>query len=201
MQSFFTHIYEHSIWGDNNNSEYRGSSGGGSEIEFNKDTYVPFLKNFIVNRSIKSVVDLGCGDFRCGALIYDTLDITYTGYDTYKRIIDYNSSQHSLPKYRFECLDFYTNKESIVPGELCILKDVMQHWKMDEIYTFLDYIVEHKIFKYVLICNCCNQTQDNPANDDRSTPLSINFFPLKKYNPVRLFNYNTKEVSLISTND
>lgn len=201
MQSFFTHIYEDSIWGDNNNSEYRGSSGGGSEIEFNKDTYVPFLKNFIVSRNIKSVVDLGCGDFRCGPLIYDTLDITYTGYDTYKRMIEYNSSQHSLPKYRFEYLDFYTNKESIVPGELCILKDVMQHWKMDEIYTFLDYIVEHKIFKYILICNCCNQTQDNPENRDRSTPLSINFFPLKKYNPVRLFNYNTKEVSLISTSD
>jgi hypothetical protein len=201
MQSFFTHIYEDSIWGDNNISEYRGSSGGGSEVDFNKDTYVPFLKNFIVNRNIKSVVDLGCGDFRCGPMIYDTLDITYTGYDTYKRIIDYNSSQHSLPKYRFEFLDFYTNKESIVPGELCILKDVIQHWKMDEIYTFLDYILEHKIFKYVLICNCCNQTQDNPANDDRSTPLSINFFPLKKYNPVRLFNYNTKEVSLISTSD
>jgi hypothetical protein len=35
--------------GDNNNNEYNGSSGGGSEIEYNKNTYVPFLRNFIVN--------------------------------------------------------------------------------------------------------------------------------------------------------
>lgn len=65
---------------------------------------------------------------------------------------------------------------------------------------FLDYLVNNKLFKYILICNCCNQTEDNPNpnNDNRSTPLSIHFFPLKKYNPIKLYNYYTKEVSLIS---
>jgi hypothetical protein len=53
------------------------------------------------------------------------------------------------------------------------------------------------MFKYILICNCCNQREDDPQNDERSTPLSINFYPLKKYNPVKLYNYNTKEVSVI----
>ena len=197
MQSYFTNIYENSTWGNNNNSEYKGSSGGGSDVDFNKYTYIPFLKGFIMSNNIKSVVDLGCGDFKCGQLIYDTLDVTYTGYDTYKKIVEYNSSQYSLPKYRFEHLDFYNNKENIASGELCILKDVIQHWKMDEIYTFLDYIGEQKMFKYILICNCCNQIEDNPENQGRSTPLSVNFFPLKKYNPVKLFNYNTKEVSVI----
>jgi hypothetical protein len=128
------------------------------------------------------------------------LDILYTGYDTYEKIIDYNLKQHSLPKYSFIHLDFYDKKESIINGDLCILKDVLQHWKMDEIYTFLDYLVENKLFKYILICNCCNQTEDNPNNNDRSTSLSHNFFPLKKYNPVKLYNYHTKEVSVISIN-
>ena len=32
------------LWGNNNNAEYNGSSGLGSEIYYNKDTYVPFLK-------------------------------------------------------------------------------------------------------------------------------------------------------------
>jgi hypothetical protein len=71
---------------------------------------------------------------------------------------------------------------------------------MDEIYTFLDYLVENKLFKYILICNCCGQREDNPDNNDRYTPLSINFFPLKKYNPVKLYSYNGKEVSIISIN-
>jgi hypothetical protein len=197
MENIFTYIYEKSLWGNNNNKEYSGSSGGGSDIDYNKDTYVPFLKNFIVSNNIKNIVDLGCGDFRCGELIYEMLDIKYTGYDTYKKIIDYNSKLHILPKYSFIHLDFYNKKESIINADLCILKDVIQHWKMDEIYTFLDYLVENKIFKYILICNCCNQTKDNPENDDRSTPLSIKFFPLKKYNPVNIYNYHSKEVSII----
>jgi hypothetical protein len=56
------------------------------------------------------------------------------------------------------------------------------------------------LFKYILICNCCNQTEDTPNNNDRSTPLSSNFFPLKKYNPVKLYSYHTKEVSVIYIN-
>jgi hypothetical protein len=193
MERVFTNIYENKVWGDNNNPEYNGSSGGGSDLDYNKDTYVPFLKKFIVDNNIKNIVDLGCGDFRCGKLIYDDLDIKYTGYDTYKKMIDYNLKQHSMPKYFFEHLNFFDNKEIIKNGDLCILKDVIQHWKMDEIYTFLDYLIENKNFKYILICNCCNQTKDNPDNEDRSTPLSINFFPLKKYKPVKLYNFHTKE--------
>jgi len=200
MDLFFTNVYETKLWGDNNNDLYNGSSGGGSFIEFNKYTYVPFLKKYILNNNIKNIVDLGCGDFKCGKLIYDDLDILYTGYDTYEKIIDYNLKQHSLPKYSFIHLDFYDKKESIINGDLCILKDVLQHWKMDEIYTFLDYLVENKLFKYILICNCCDQREDNPNNNNRCASLSSIFFPLKKYNPVKLYSYNGKEVSVISIN-
>lgn len=200
MEVFFTNVYNNNIWNYNKDNDGSSLSGGGSDIEFNKDTYIPFLKKYILNNNIKTIVDLGCGDFKCGNLIYNDLDIIYTGYDIYKKIIDNNLLQYSLPKYNFIYLDFYNNKENIIKGDLCILKDVIQHWKMEEIYIFLDYIVENKLFKYILICNCCNQSCDNPNNDDRSTPLSINFYPLKKYNPIKLYNYHTKEVSVISIN-
>ena len=197
MEKVFTDIYENKIWGDNYNLEYIGSSGGGSDIECNINTYVPFLKKLIIHNNIKNIVDLGCGDFKCGKLIYDDLNIQYTGYDTYKKIIDYHSRNVENPKYSFHHLDFFNNKEMILGGDLCILKDVIQHWKMDEIYTFLDYLVENKKFKYILICNCCNQKKDNPDNEGRSTPLSVDYFPLKKYNPRKLYNYSTKEISVI----
>jgi hypothetical protein len=83
-EQIFTSIYENCMWGNNNNNEYKGSSGGGSDVYLNKDTYVLFLKNFINTNSIKTVVDLGCGDFRCGKLIYDDLNVLYSGYDVYK---------------------------------------------------------------------------------------------------------------------
>jgi len=156
------------------------------------------LKAILVENKIKHVVDLGCGDFKCGKLIYDDLDIVYTGYDTYDKIIKYNTSENFSPKYSFMHLDFFNNKESIVNGDICILKDVIQHWSLDSIYTFLDYLVQSKKFKYILICNCCNQMQDDTDIETGSgRPLNSQFFPLKKYNPIRLLNYNTKEVSVI----
>jgi hypothetical protein len=198
MEGIFTNIYESAIWGDNQHKEYKGTSGGGSDVDYNIITYIPFLKKFISDNNIKTVVDLGSGDFRCGPLIYDSLDIQYFGYDTYGKVVAYNSSIHSPPKYNFTHMDFHTKKEEIISGDLCILKDVLQHWTMEEIYTFLDYIVTNKKFKYILICNCCGQVQDNPSNEGRSTPLSVSYLPLKKYNPVKMFNYNTKEVSVIT---
>jgi hypothetical protein len=198
MEQVFTDVYETKLWGDNNNPEYNGSSGSGSTINYNKDNYVPFLKKFIADNNIKNIVDLGCGDFICGKLIYDDLDIVYTGYDAYKKVIDTNSNENPSPKYTFVHLDFCNNKESIVNADMCILKDVIQHWSLDNIYKFLDYLVYHKKFKYILICNCCNQNKDNTniKNGD-FRPLNCNYLPLKKYKPVKLITYNSKEVSVI----
>ena len=197
MESTFTNIYENKIWGDNENNNYSGSSGPGSDIENNKK-YIKLLKNFINEYNIKNIVDLGCGDFRIGKLLYDDLNIIYSGYDTYKKVIDYNIILYPEQKYNFKHLDFYTNKESIVEGDMCILKDVIQHWSLKEIYIFLDYLTESKKFKYILLINCCNQKKDNEdcvIGDWRQ--LSCNFLPLKKYNAIKMYNYDSKEISII----
>jgi len=201
MEPIFTRVYETNEWGTNQNSEYNGSSGPGSSIDLNKDSYVPFLKKFIIENNIKSVVDLGCGDFRCGKLIYDDLNVSYTGYDAYKKVVDYNSKTHELPKYFFMHLDFCNNKERIVNGDLCILKDVIQHWSLNSINTFLDYLISNKKFKYILVCNCCNQLEDNTDIPDGSwRHLSCDFLPLKKYGFTKIYNYDTKELSVLEIN-
>ena len=198
MEHIFTQVYETNEWGNNNVADYNGSSGAGSSVDFNQKSYVPFLKKFITDKGIQTVVDLGCGDFRCGKLIYEELNVTYTGYDAYKKVLNYNTTQHSLPKYSFLHLDFFNNKECIVNADLCILKDVIQHWSLEAIYAFLDYLVEQKKFKYILICNCGQQTKDNPnMQTGGSSPLSCAFLPLKKYNAVKVYTYNNKEGSVI----
>ena len=197
MEDIFTKIYENKIWGDNKNNHYSGSSGGGSCIK-NNEEYIKILKNIIKEYKINTIVDLGCGDFQMGRLIYDDINVLYTGYDTYKKIIDYHITQYPEPKYTFKHLDFYTNKDSIVEGDMCILKDVLQHWAINEIYTFMDYLVESKKFKYILLVNCCNQTIDNQDCDKtRWRPLSCNLLPLKKYNAIKIDSYHTKEISII----
>ena len=79
-EQIFTNCYENLVWGDNKNINYKGSSGDGANIEFNKD-FIVFLKNFITTNNIKSIVDLGSGDFKCGREIFEKLNINYYGYD------------------------------------------------------------------------------------------------------------------------
>ena len=197
MEKIFTNIYETKEWGDNNNINYNGGSGPGSTLE-NTIIYNKFLKKFIVDNNIRTVVDCGCGDFNTGPLIYENLDIFYTGYDAYQKVVDYNSRRLDPVKYHFEHLDIFEHKEMIKDADLCILKDVLQHWSLDKIYIFLDYLVYNKKFKYILICNCSYQKIDNTdIKDGRFRPLSCDYFPLKKYNPKKLLNYLTKEISVI----
>jgi hypothetical protein len=203
MEDIFTNIYENKEWGKNENINYSGSSGTGSGIEYNKE-YIEIVKNVINHYKIKNIVDLGCGDFRIGRLLFDDMNVLYTGYDAYKKIIDYHITQYQEPKYTFKHLDFYTNKESIIEGDMCILKDVIQHWTTEEIYTFMDYIIESKKFKYILLVNCCHQglglglaVNYNTCETGGWRPLTINLLPLKKYNALKIGNYHTKEIAII----
>jgi hypothetical protein len=199
MKSVFTNIYEKNLWGNNRNVMYNGSSGLGSSIEYNKDNYIPFLQNFIKTHNIKTVVDLGCGDFVCGKMIYNNLDVIYTGYDAYNKVVNFNKMTNPLPKYNFIESDFCNNVESIISADLCIIKDVLQHWQLNDIYRFLDFIISSKKFKHILIINCCYQTSDNTnIQNGEFRPLSCDFLPLKKYNPIKLGNFYTKEICLIN---
>lgn len=207
MEDIFTNIYETKLWGNNGNKHYSGSSGNGSSISYN-EKYIKILKKIINDYNISTIVDLGCGDFRIGRLLYDDIDIIYTGYDTYKKVIDYNITQYAAPKYTFKHLDIYTYKDTIIEGDMCILKDIIQHWTEEEIYIFLDYLVDSKKFKYILLINCENwpnrwsrqgRTNKNIQDSvsDRVRKLNHNSLPLKKYNAIKIDKYKGKEISII----
>ena len=81
----FTSIYEKGSWGDDKHPVYKGSSGSGSEIDYNTD-YIRCIRQFIKEKNIKTVVDLGCGTGKYYNIIYADLDIKYTGYDAYEKL-------------------------------------------------------------------------------------------------------------------
>ena len=205
----FNYIYENKIWGDDFNKYYSGSSGGGSEVDYNIHEYIPFIQTFIetnnieiksVGFSINPVCDLGCGSGKLIYPIFDILKIKYYGYDCYSKVILHNKIKYNEPKYNFIYLDFFSNYNNIIESGLIILKDVLQHWKTTQIIYFLDKIIELKKAKYILICNCyVNQKCDRFVDSDGA--LCAEFFPLKKYTPKILLRYNTKEVSLITVDN
>ena len=182
----FTQIYERNIWGC--------GSGSGSRI-MNTTKYNEIIIDFIKENKIKTITDLGCGDWQSTYLIHDSLmcdhyDFDYLGIDCVNSLIENNKKMH--PDYNFIHSDFFSKKEEIRDSELYIIKDVIQHWKLDRIYNFLDYLTENKNFKYIIITNSGDQSFDNQdkINDFGSArPLHSRFLPLKKYKAVTLLDY------------
>jgi len=191
----FEQIYENKVWGDNYSEEYKGSSGEGSSIEFNQE-YIEFLKNFLKDYKIKSVVDLGSGDFRCGPLIYNKYQGTYTGYDIYSKVTETNQKNYSNENRNFKTLDFCTcEADEIQNAQLYIIKDVLQHWPNKLITEFLSKIVQKRKFTYLLVTNCCSGKEEDIENIGAFRPISNqlnNFFPFE------VLEYKTKKVFLIS---
>ena len=71
---------------------------------------------------------------------------------------------------------------------------------LEEVREFYILKKRYEKYKYILICNCCNQFKNNTdINIGSWHALNSQYLPLKKYSPVRLGFYNTKEVSLIIT--
>ena len=192
----FTKIYTTNYW-------IRGS-GTGSFIE-NTIVYNNFIVDFIKHNNIKSITDIGCGDWQSSNLIYAQLDnIDYQGLDCVNFVIENNKKKY--PKYKFFTLDILCNIDLIRDSDVYIIKDVFQHWKLKDIYDFLDKLVMKK-FKYIIITNNSSQTYDNlELNQYIGTGrgLNSNFLPLKKYNAEPIFDYfggENKQVCIIRNDD
>jgi len=176
----FTNIYNTNYW-------IKGS-GSGSYIE-NTIIYNNYISEFIKNNNIITITDIGCGDWQSSYLIYQQFDnIDYMGLDCVNSIIETNNK--NFPKYKFYTLDILCNIDLIRDSELYIIKDVLQHWKLKDIYNFLDKLVTKK-FKYIIITNNGKQNYDNLELDHigNGRGLKCDFLPLKKYNAQLLLEY------------
>jgi hypothetical protein len=195
-EQIFSEIYKNKNWATDTTRNLEFNSGDGSSIEYNKE-YIGFLKNFIVTNNIKSVVDIGCGDWRCGEAIYKNVDVSYTGYDIYDTMVQRHSTTYTNPSWNFKALNCAKHFDEAVGGELLIIKDVLQHWTDSEIKNALDYFTSSRKYRYILITNCSYVTNKNinVAGDFRTLPIDypiLQGYPLKE-----VLKYNSKTVSLI----
>jgi len=119
-QQIFTKIYKNSSW---NKKSLEFNSGPGSH---NKELVIPFLEFvncFIINKNIKTIVDLGCGDFNIGKNIYENTN-QYYAIDIVPDLIDHNKKLFKNSKIKFECNDFIN--DHIPEADCVILRQVLQ---------------------------------------------------------------------------
>lgn len=141
VQEVFTDIYQANQWGGTS-GEY--CSGSGSS-EHHAIVYAEILRTFIKEHGLSKVVDLGCGDFVVGRkLLMDGL--TYTGIDVVAALIKRNQDMFGSTNVSFRCLDIIS--EALPDGELCLIRQVLQHLSNSQITQVLGKISK---YRYVVI--------------------------------------------------
>lgn len=140
----FDWIYRSRAWGTSAGEPF--CSGFGSDAEFAKP-YVNWVRQFIDRQNIREVVDLGCGDFRIGRLICAPGgNFHYVGLDVVAELIAYNRSQFGNNRIEFRLADII--QDELPDGELCLIRQVLQHLSIAEISQVLKHCSK---YKYLLV--------------------------------------------------
>lgn len=134
--------------------QYADRSGPGSTLTFARP-YIDFLRDFIIDHEIKSLIDLGCGDMTIMSALMATL---VPGRITEATFVDCIARRVELNKAAHPTLDFAHGdlRHAPLDADLIICKDVLQHWSTASIKDWLDsrLLAERDRFRFALITNC-----------------------------------------------
>jgi 2-polyprenyl-3-methyl-5-hydroxy-6-metoxy-1,4-benzoquinol methylase len=142
VRETFAHIYRSQAWGSLPDRPF--CSGDGSIREEAIEPYIGLVRRFIEERALKSVVDLGCGDFGVGSRLIRP-GLRYTGVDVVPDLIRYNHEHFASDQVEFRCLDMIV--DDLPPGDLCLVRQVLQHLSNDQI---LKTLISLTRYRYIL---------------------------------------------------
>ena len=137
----FSEIYRTKCWGEAEGGE-DFFSGGGSGAYF-AVPYVKQVQRLIADHQIRSIVDLGCGDFRVGRLICAQCNLPYVGVDVVPDLIALNRSRFGGPQMEFRCANLIDDE--LPDGELCMIRQVLQHLTNAEILRVLAKCAKYRV--------------------------------------------------------
>ncbi len=124
----------------------QSSSGPGSD-PVRTEAFRRFLGAFIRTHSVSSVVDIGCGDWASMRLV-DWSSIDYLGRDVVPEVIAMNQEKYQRDSIRFEVLD--ATRAPLPTADLAIIKEVMQHLPLQEVFFILDKL---RTFRWAILVN------------------------------------------------
>lgn len=177
MENIFTGMHERNL---------KSSRPEGSLLQ-NTQPYVDFLQAFIKENAIRSVVEVGCGDWSISRYI-PWGDIQYHGYDVVKNVVEQNKKKYGRANVQFTHADALSS--DLPSADLLICKDVLQHLSNEEIIHFL---AKTDKFKHCLITNDINRVDktvehNTPIQTGKYRPLDLSHKPFKA-NGIKLLTY------------
>ena len=148
LQTAFERIYAEAKWGD---APDGGTfwSGNGSREDFSAsyESYVVALLD--KHPEIKSIVDVGCGDFQVSSRILRRLgrSIDYHGLDVVRPLIALHQATNAEPHIRFSVCNAV--EDELPKGDLGLIRQILQHLSNAQTATILRKAAQS--FKAVII--------------------------------------------------
>ena len=131
VEEVFREVYARNAWGG---TPGELCSGSGSAEEF-AIPYAEAIGRFVESHGVRTILDLGCGDFSVGRLIASER-VHYTGVDVVEDVVRRNRDRHGADNVEFVRLDI--TSDELPPGDLCLLRQVLQHLSNAEILAVLE---------------------------------------------------------------
>ena len=142
MGSSFAGIFHSAEW----DATQRSRSGPGSWPELTVE-YRRILQDCLRRLQVRSVVDIGCGDWASSRHIYWS-GISYLGVDVVPDLIEWLNATYGSDHVRFSCADAV--RDDLPTADLAIAKDVLQHWPNHAVQALLPRLSR---FRYALVTN------------------------------------------------
>ena len=137
----FRRVYRTNAWGGTRGEHH---SGRGSDDRFGVP-YAWAVRDFLHDIDARSVVDLGCGDFRVGALL-TAERWTYTGVEIVDEVVQSNRRRFGSDRVAFVRGDICEG--DLPPGDVGLVRQVLQHLTNDDIQRALHHL---RAYPYVMV--------------------------------------------------
>ncbi|MBN2487003.1 MAG: hypothetical protein JXB34_13590 [Bacteroidales bacterium] len=171
----FTDIYLKDKWHSN-----ESKSGKGSEIA-NTENVRAFLPEIVKTYSLKSLLDIPCGDFNWMKEVVSNFQ-TYTGGDIVDELILKNNDKYSNERIKFNKIDIVN--DPIPPADLLLCRDLFIHLSFKDIRKVIDKVKKSNV-KYLLA-----STYKIMSNKDIKTglfrPVNLCLDPINLPEPLRI---------------
>lgn len=146
-------------------------SGFTSYVDYILEEYISVLQSFLEeNSNIKTIMDLGCGDFNVGSKIAPLFD-GYIGVDIVEGLVIRNQKKFSSKSISFLYKDITTDE--LPSADLICVRQVLQHLSNQDIQSFLDNIKGK--YKYLIITETMHRSWRFMPNRDISSGPGTRF--------------------------
>jgi hypothetical protein len=164
LEESFDYIYQHRIWGADGT---RPLSGWGSYGEW-AASFVRVAAEVIQERGVRTVTDIGCGDFNIGSQLCGSVE-KYHASDISSEIIRWNLERFSaLKNVVFQQINACV--DPLPAADLLIIRQVLQHLTNAQIEAVLQN-VEKTGFRLVLIAEHVSEPEKTgQPNQDLPSP-------------------------------